>query len=188
VLKDQKKLLPKSEIIDHHVPKWPELSVAKIHKLISGDTQVMAHLPDDLKHIERDFFWSVVLTLKHAWGLFIIAEARKKREENGVIKGHTELKEVISDKWATALLRHTQGTYSKYQEMHCDICFLQLLGTSTHGSITIEGFGKFVQRTSEKRRKIYTYTIQTTPQQVQEKLEAAKQANSNTEDANMIVT
>jgi hypothetical protein len=86
VLRGTKKLLPQHDIVVSKVPKWEELGIKYAYAKLSKDADFMQHMPDDKGLPERDFFWGVSFTLRNNFCLEFIAEARKHRENHGVVK------------------------------------------------------------------------------------------------------
>ena len=48
------------------VPQWPELKLNEMMNQVKADQQVMSYLPDpdEKKIIDRQFFWSILSTLR----------------------------------------------------------------------------------------------------------------------------
>jgi hypothetical protein len=170
VLQNIKKLLPKSDCIAHAVPKWNELSLKNLWAKIRKSTELMEYLPDKWQHCERAWFWAVAFTIKNDWALYVIAEARKAREDNNVVMKRKELRDWISPEWSEALLRHTCPLVSKY--FLIAITLFILLESSTHGGINILGLDKLAAKVRSNPKKRFAYSIGTEVDEVLMRMKA----------------
>ena len=101
VLTDQKKFLKLSEVKFINVPRYPEISVARLYPHFQTDPETMQYFPDRLAagHLpERDYFWNVINTLHEAYVRRIIHRARELR--HNVEAEHVQQETIqCSDEW-----------------------------------------------------------------------------------------
>lgn len=84
VLSGKKKLLDKSDVRLLNCPRYDEVSVKQLYDIVMEDREVAMYFPDSdqsKKLPERNYFFSVLSTLRTEWLNKVIFEAHMKRNK-----------------------------------------------------------------------------------------------------------
>ena len=107
VLSGQKQLMPLKEVKRVQVPKFEELSVETIGKLMEKDETFVSYFPDKLpkgRNPGREYTWNIANTLNEQYVAHLINHANRQRytAENEEKKNQTI---EITDEWWEMLNR-----------------------------------------------------------------------------------
>ena len=83
ILSNEKRHLRKGQVRLLKIPLWTELSVARIWPQATELPDFLLHMPDewqqDLKKVERSFFWAVLTTLAPEFVEELVLDVRRQR-------------------------------------------------------------------------------------------------------------
>ena len=101
VLREEKELMPLSQVKQVSVPHYDELSVKKFLPMLSEDEEFKKYMPEpgnDSRLPDRTFFWNIAHTLHPSYVTNVISHANDQR-----MKGNEKNEEMeciqISEKW-----------------------------------------------------------------------------------------
>lgn len=80
ILAGQKKLMPLKDVKWVSVPKFEELAVSNIMKMMEKDPEFMAYFPDKLpkgRTAGREYFWNILNTTNELYVSRLITHANK---------------------------------------------------------------------------------------------------------------
>ena len=107
IMAEEKLFFRETEIKSLNVPLWPELSVKRIFPAAERIIRFGRYIPDDWtadKKTERNFFWSILITIAPEFVEQIVTDCRtqryQRRQDN--VREPTNLQ--ISAQWAGWLL------------------------------------------------------------------------------------
>ena len=108
LITQKKQMLFQAGVICIHIPLWPELALKKIWPLVNDDPMLCKCLPDIKKDIsrevEREFFWTVMRTVKGDYTLALLKDLTSQRLAVPLRTGPS-LDALISDTMADLLLQ-----------------------------------------------------------------------------------
>ena len=108
ILAGRKRLIPLKDVKWVVVPKFEELAVDKMMKLMEKDADFMSYFPDKLpkgRTASRDYFWNILNTTNELYVQKLVSHANRQRYTADNEERKDEAIEV-SEEWAELLTQH----------------------------------------------------------------------------------